>query len=648
MKKKKVSFVNPNFQQGPREKNAWYLPYSVGVIWAYASKFEHISQNYELGEFIWNRVPVSKAIEQLKDSDIVGFSTYIWNKRFNEAVAKGLKKLNPNIIILEGGPEPPITDKKYFKKYPHIDVCVKQEGEITFKRLLEHYMNPAESSLQDIPGIIFNQDGQMIDTGPGQRIDNLDEIPSPYLTGVFDKLIADNPGVTWNATLETNRGCPYACTFCDWGSLTYNKVKKFNLERVFAELEWIGQLGCDFISVTDANFGMFPERDGLIADKLVEVQKKYGKLRNYTMSWAKNQKREVVDIIKRLVYDGKLIPGLNLSVQTMNEDVLDIIKRKNLEVHKIEEVFDMCEEYSIPLYTEVILGLPGETLDSWKENFYILFKMGNHTGITIFQAQLLENAEMNLLQRVDYGIESTTVHDYIIGTYAENELKEGIDVVVATNSMPRNDMIDAQVFSWFITTFHIDGITNYVSRLLYKKYGIEYREFYDKLFNYIQTDEWLSNEIKRIRQFYIKWTTEGAIEHPLIMGKVEIHGWNLVHSTIITLHAEGKHSHVLKVVENFVKETYDMEDGLFKDLMYLQSKYFLDPKDLNQYPMKINVSHDILGYVQGDKDLYKPATYTFDVLEDKNMSLQTFCEQLFFARRRNFGKAWILDNAANK
>ena len=54
----------------------------------------------------------------------------------------------------------------------------------------------------------------------GERLHHL-EIPSPYLTGVFDDIIANNPEYVFNATLETNRGCPFACTFCDWGSLTY-------------------------------------------------------------------------------------------------------------------------------------------------------------------------------------------------------------------------------------------------------------------------------------------------------------------------------------------------------------------------------------------------------------------------------------------
>ena len=113
--------------------------------------------------------------------------------------------------------------------------------------------------------------------------------------------------------------------------------------------------------------------------------------------------------------------GLNLSVQSMDDDVLAIIKRKNLEMNKIEQVFELCEEHNIPLYTELILGLPGETMKSWKNNFYALYRSGNHTGITVYQAQLLENAEMNLTQKKMYKMEGRIVYDYLVGTYNEHK-----------------------------------------------------------------------------------------------------------------------------------------------------------------------------------------------------------------------------------
>jgi len=76
----KLSFVNPNFQQGPKEFNAYYLPYSAGILWSYASQFSEISEKFELREFIWQREDLADAIAKIGDSDIIGFSTYVWNK----------------------------------------------------------------------------------------------------------------------------------------------------------------------------------------------------------------------------------------------------------------------------------------------------------------------------------------------------------------------------------------------------------------------------------------------------------------------------------------------------------------------------------------------------------------------------------------
>lgn len=637
--KKKISFVSPNFQQGPKEFNAYYLPYTPAVIWSYANQFPIISENYELGDFIWRRDYLEDAVELLKDSDVVGFSAYIWNRSYTKELGKALKKANPNIFIIGGGPEFPIEKADIFEQYPFLDVCVKLEGEKTFKRILEEHLkeNPDYKSIN---GMLINENGVAFNTGDTVRIDDLDTIPSPYLTGVFDKLMAKHPEIRWNGTLETNRGCPYACTFCDWGSLTYNKVKIFDLQRVFDELEWMGKNQFDFISFTDANFGIFAERDSMIADKLIEVQKKYGMPRAYTIAWAKNQKREVVDIVRKLIYEGGAKIGLNLSVQTMDENTLEVIKRKNLDTNKIEEVFEMCEEANIPLYTELILGLPGETLESWKENFYRLYKAGNHTGITIYQAQLLENAEMSLTQRKFYKLEGRVVYDYLVGTYNEHELREGVEVVVSTRDLPLEKMTQAQVHSWFQNTFHINGITNYISRILYKTKGIEYREFYEKLFEYVKQDEWLNNEIERIAEHYQNWGKYGKIDHIPIQG-MEIHGWNLVHSTIIMLQSDNKHKHIFDLVENFLRNEYPMEEGLHNDLMTLQRNYLIDYTQAQTYPKLITFKNDIFGYLQGHNELEKTTTYEFDFPEDKDMSLAKFCEQIFFARRRNFGKAWV-------
>ena len=637
--KKKVSFVNVNFQQGPKEFNAHYLPYSVGILWGYAVQFPEISDNYFLGEMIWKRDNIDTVVDRLKDSDVVGFSCYVWNKNYSYTLARELKKLKPEIKIVFGGPEPAIEDNQFFKDQPFIDVVVKQEGEISFKRLLENFITGG--NLRDVQGLLINVDGHAVDTGKPHRIDNLDDIPSPYLAGYFDQIMQANPDVEWNTTLETNRGCPYACTFCDWGSLTYNKVKKFGLERVFEELDWVGRNKCGFINIADANFGIFPERDKAIAEKLVEVQGKYGYPKSYTISWAKNQRREVIDIVKTLISSGYSKLGLNLSVQSLNDGTLEAIKRKNLAINEIGEVFKLCEENQIPLYTELILGMPGETLETWKDNFWRLFKAGNHTGVTVYQAQLLENAEMNLTQREEYGLEAITVHDYLDGMNNFDELKEGIQVVVATKDMPRDVMLEAVLFSWFLNTFHINGITTFLSRFMYEKYRIEYEDFYEQLYSFIKTDPWLVKEIDDTRYYFNKWMTDGAIDHPKLAG-VNIFGVNLIHRSVINIHASGKSKHVFNVIENFMRTAFfDYDQKVIEQLLEFQRNYLINHSELETYPRTVELDYDFLGYMQGKNELEEPTTYKFDFPDNKKMSITTFCEQIFFARRKNFGKAWV-------
>jgi radical SAM superfamily enzyme YgiQ (UPF0313 family) len=160
MPRKKVSFVSPNFQQGPKEFNAYYLPYSPGVIWSYANQYKHIQDNYYLGDFVWRRDPIQQSLELIEDSHIVGFSNYIWNKNYNNVLARELKRVNPDVLIIVGGPEPPITNPDFFKLYPYVDLVVKQEGEISFRKILEQLLLPTVD-FKSIHGLLVNDKNQL-------------------------------------------------------------------------------------------------------------------------------------------------------------------------------------------------------------------------------------------------------------------------------------------------------------------------------------------------------------------------------------------------------------------------------------------------------------------------------------------------------
>jgi radical SAM superfamily enzyme YgiQ (UPF0313 family) len=631
-----IAWVQPNFQQGPKEFNAYYLPYSAGVIWSYSLADPAIRERFKVTEFLWRREAIEETADRLCHNDLVAFSTYVWNHRYNYELARQIKARNPNTVILFGGPEPAITDVNIFRDNPFMDLIICYEGEITFKRVLEVFDT---KNWETVAGLLINRNGEAVKTEEAKRIESLEEVESPYLSGIFDQLIADHPEVTWQGTLETNRGCPYQCTFCDWGSLTYNKVKKFKLERVFAELEWMAQHNFDWISITDANFGMYPERDGMIADKIIECQEKYGSPRTFSVAWAKNQKKEVIDIVKKLLDAKGFNQGLTLSVQSLDLDVLENIRRKNMEMNKLNEVFELCDQRNIPAYTELILGLPGETLATWKKNFYALYELNQHTGITTFQAQLLENAEMNLLQKKLFKITSQPVTDYFAGSYSVEHIEESIDVITGTKDMPTPVMLDAQIFAWFQTTFHINGFATLVARFINKYLNISYNDYYEELFAHFMTNEWVKKEEQEARMYFNNWMMTGRINHPKI--GVEIHGWNIIHRTSMNMHQENQVEQLYDHLEKFL-ERYNLPLDLLASLMKLQRSYYIKYDDRNQYPMNLQFDYNIWEYLSFGKPLEKVSTvYRLDFPEDKTMSFNRFLELFYFARRRNFGKATV-------
>jgi radical SAM superfamily enzyme YgiQ (UPF0313 family) len=233
-----------------------------------------INSKFELDQLVWRREDIKTTALKLANNHVIGFSTYLWNKNYNYELAKEIKSLNPDVLLVFGGPEVDHTNPKIFDQCPFMDVVIINEGELAFADILKAYPSV---DLFHVPGLLINQNCQPLFTDGPKRLDNLDILPSPYTAGVFDQLIYDHPDVEWTATIETNRGCPFQCTFCDWGGLTYSKIKKFPLDKVFSELEWVGK-NCAYVAFADANIGIFPERDGLWIDKFIEVVKKYKKI----------------------------------------------------------------------------------------------------------------------------------------------------------------------------------------------------------------------------------------------------------------------------------------------------------------------------------------------------------------------------------
>jgi len=327
------------------------------------------------------------------------YSHYIWNSLRMLTYAARVKAENPLALNIHGGPDVPKYERdveQYFFDHPYVDITVHGEGEITICEILEALeaalltTEPLDLSLLDtVAGLSYRgTDGLIVRTPDRPRITDLDDIPSPYLTGEFD--VFGEVGVP-NVILETNRGCPYGCTFCDWGSATASSIRRFNLDRVFDELAWCARNGISSVGLADANFGTF-ERDVEIARRTAELKGIYGFPRHFGTNYAKNSVKHLKPIVEILVEAKILAMGL-LSLQSMDEGTLTTINRSNIKLKKYEALAAEFRANRLPLYVDLMMGLPGSTVKSFCNDLQEC--VDREVYPKVHPTQLLINSPMN-------------------------------------------------------------------------------------------------------------------------------------------------------------------------------------------------------------------------------------------------------------
>lgn len=440
------------------EKNYW-IPYSIGCIWSYAQQFPDIANNIQCQGIFFKRDLYQEVLQQISNPSICAFSCYQWNKNYNFTLARHIKDAYPDCVIVFGGPEAGAD----FLNQPYIDSVILGEGENSFLDLLR-------TVIQQKP---------VLDLYYKDRVTDLTHLPSPYATGVFNKIIADNPGVKWATTLETNRGCPFSCTFCDWGGLTYSKIKKFTLERVAQDLDWISANPVSYIFCADANFGIFKQRDLEIARLVKSAHANSQHLESFNATFNKNNNEWSFEILKEL---GPLNRGFTVSVQSMNAATLTAIKRDNLGINDLTNIFRLCEDNKINSYTELILGLPLESKETFINGMCELLELGQHNHLDLWFTDLLSNSELATAESCEkYGIKTVTTQNYLTLNQDNDAVTEDIQLVCETNTMSVSDMIESFMYGWIIVNLHTQGYTQLTSRFYNQKYNITFRQFYDAL-----------------------------------------------------------------------------------------------------------------------------------------------------------------------
>ena len=609
----KLGLIQPNFQTGPRHLNSYYLPYTLGCIWSYVSQFDDITENFEVSEWLFDRPNIKDAVKKFVDCDVIMASMYVWNTSYCCRLLSLLKQKNPNIKIIAGGPQIPWRNKNYFLEHPYIDTIVINEGE--------------QSALQILRSIVNKE--ELPKTLQFDRIKELEDLPSPYLTGVFDNLILEHPDIEWVPTLETDRGCPFKCTFCDWGSATGSKMYKFNLDRIRNEINWFADNNMPYLSMTTSNFGAFKQRDMEIANIIVETNKRTGMPTAISTSYGKNNADTVFEISK-LLLDAGIQTGAAISFQSTTPEVLKNIKRDNMKINRVSEVANKAKSYNMPVLTELIMGLPGETYDSWVDCFDDVFS-NKIINLDVFFLQLIENAPMNIEDAETFELKTFKAYDYFYETSSivDNELKNGtaeiVNVIKSTSTLDEDQMYKVNEFSWFAVGMHCYGLTTHLSDYLYEKKGITYREFYLGLLDFVKQDSFVNSWFNDYRIAYEFWKNSGYTNNS-IGGYVIQGGWKGLNSFMPIMQFNKYVPKMIDIVIEYC-DRYDVDDALLDDFKKIVPLYVKQYGKYLKTPKVLNLKSDLLEaktVVATDRYNHFP----------KN--LKDHIDYMFFARRRNW------------
>lgn len=604
-----------------------FLPLAVSYQWMYAQADVQVSTNWQVADVLIRKIPVKEYVAKIKQKpDIVAMSCYVWNWEYNQALATELKRVYPDCVIVVGGPNVDKRNTQFFDDYSMFDVAVMGEGEPAFRSILKRYIN--QQDYNNIPRV-FARGGELCDLP--DRFRDLEAIPSPILNGFYDWIIekeeAEIGKQMWQVTYETLRGCPYQCTFCDIGDDYWNKITKFDMPRIQAEIDWMADRQIEYVGVCDSNWGML-KRDAEITKYVIKKKLETGYPKFWDVTWAKSNSENIYQIAKMDQEAGtRLFKGVTFAMQSLNADTQKASKRVNLKLNEALEYMHKYEEENISTYSELIWPMPDETYNSLKEGIQKLVDLGQKSFLMVHPLVLTYNATMGQQwYKETYGLKWKEVP---LDTYyldvddLENYIVEKTMGVYATNTADEVIVMRGNLFAFLFITMYYYGWAHYVMEYMANKYGIRHVDFIENMLEYFFTKDRLVGKEIRATEKHMYEVFHGD----MFWGRQILDNdifWEYKGATSIVLH-QNREQLKLELCE-FIFDAYNIDIDNVVEFGLLMCK------DVNQiYPIQYNLNKDIAKYCLKTT----PGTVFIDHWDKSEMSERQFYHVAYHWQRKN-------------
>ena len=471
--------------------------------WTWAPCFADIHSND------YNKI---KEILEYNKPDVFAVSLYVWNYGIGHEIAQWVKQRWPNCFVITGGPHQYFKhDVRWFADHAHIDASLPGDsyGELCIQEILDNIDIDGTIDYNTVTNLCYPYGKSRLPKYSIKQTSTKTKKNFDYSWPSFaeqknhiDQFVvyakSNNQNCKLLSIIETTRGCPYGCTYCDWGGGINTAVIKKNVNSVYQDIELLCSYDLTYLYLADANFGIFGDRDVEIMKKLIKYNQKFK--HNIKLGYGGFAKTEnKIDYVKEiLTLDIKNhlsnSKEIKLSMQTLDVEILNNINRKNIKLElQLKKFQPLANNSKLPIYIEMILGLPGMTLEKF---YHELNTLGKHNLSVMWYEWLLlpEAPAYHREYQAQFGIHSVVKTN----GWAWPENRSERNVVVETNSYTRYDYLEMLLATSLYHSFIQGGLYQDSIKWIQQNHKIEIGDAIKRIYKHLPDKEKLMHQWQNI------------------------------------------------------------------------------------------------------------------------------------------------------